>query len=401
MVTPPNQAMITLAPQQKAALAVQKAGNVSTTLLHYWYQLAHHFPAPNHCETDARIDKTDSGNQAVLQCANHADQYCCDHNRDENNVCCDKSDSTLFFPLPQGKSYAFIAADGYAVADSGANPPSPSAQTRVASASSALFPTTSYINDPIVSNPVFSILSSVSNVVAGASSPTSTSSTPPVTSSKTTTVVHSSTQSNQNGQTSVVLLTSVITTGAAAPQVTSPAAATDTTSTPNKSSNAAAIGGGVGGGAAALLLLSALVFFLVRRRRRRKERELDEATMHRPQGYLADQKDMDYMYKGQNGSGGTPYTGTTVAAGVEDSPELDGTEVMRKPSGRDYRPGDATRVETKMADTGGNGLGLGPRSHRNENRLSELVGSSPTTGQQRTYPAQGKWERYEQAGQGR
>ncbi|KAL8626332.1 hypothetical protein Q9189_007980 [Teloschistes chrysophthalmus] len=241
----------------------------------------------------------------------------------------------------------------------------------------------------------------LSNVVAGASTSTSTSSTLPPPSPKTTTVVQSSTQSNQNGQTSVVLLTSVITTGAAAPRVTSPAAATDTTSTPSKSSNAAAIGGGVGGGAAALLLLSALILFLVRRRRRRKERELDEATMHRPQGYLADQKDMDYMYKGQNGNGGTPYTGTTVAAGVEDSPELDGTEVMRKPSGRDYRPGDATRAETKVADTGRNGLGLGPQNHRDENRLSELVGSSPTTGQQRTYPAQGKWERYEQAGQGR
>lgn len=353
------------------------------------------------CQTDARIDHTDSGNQAVLQCGNHADQYCCDHNRDENNVCCDQSDSTLFFPLPLGKSYASIAADGYAVANPGANPPSPSAQTSAATASSAATSTAPNVNNPSVSNPVFSILSSVSNVVAGASTSTSTSSTLPPPSPKTTTVVQSSTQSNQNGQTSVVLLTSVITTGAAAPRVTSPAAATDTTSTPSKSSNAAAIGGGVGGGAAALLLLSALILFLVRRRRRRKERELDEATMHRPQGYLADQKDMDYMYKGQNGNGGTPYTGTTVAAGVEDSPELDGTEVMRKPSGRDYRPGDATRAETKVADTGRNGLGLGPQNHRDENRLSELVGSSPTTGQQRTYPAQGKWERYEQAGQGR
>ncbi|KAI4241350.1 MAG: hypothetical protein LQ352_007470 [Teloschistes flavicans] len=348
-----------------------------------------------------RIDHTDTGDQAVLQCANHGGQYCCDHNRDVNNVCCDQTDSQLFFALDQGKSYASIPPNGNAVAVSGASPPSSSIQYISATQTGGLAAANAYV--PSISNPVSSILASVSdaNAIASIPSPTSTSSTPLSTSSKTTTIVQSSTQSGQNGQTSVVLLTSVITTGAAAPQVTSPSAATDTTSPPHKSSNAAAIGGGVGGGVAALLLLSALAFFLLRRSRRRRDRELDEATMHRPQGYLADQKNMEYMYKGQDGSGGTPYTGTTIAAGAGDSPELDSTEVRRKPSGKDYRPGDVTRLETKVRNTGGNGLGLGQQSHTNENRLSELAGSSPTTAHERTYPAQGKWERYEQAGQSR
>ncbi|KAL8690468.1 MAG: hypothetical protein Q9218_004091 [Villophora microphyllina] len=345
---------------------------------------------------------TDAGDQAVLQCSNHGGQYCCDHNRDVNNVCCDQTDSKMFFSLPQGNPFASIPPNGDAVAVFGANAQSPSTQDNAAPVSSAAGAAVRSITNPAttIKNPASSVQSSVSNAVAGASSATSA---PSITSSKTTTIVHSSTQSGQNGQTSIVLLTSVITTGAPAPQITSPSAATNTTATSNQSSNAAAIGGGVGGGAAALLLLSALTFFLLKRRRRRKERELNEATMHRPQAYLADQKDMEYMYKGHNGGAGagTPYTGTTAAADVEGgSPEIDGTEITPKLGGRAFRPGEATRVDNKVAKESGptDGLGLEPESPPNRNRLSELPGSRPTTGYENAYPAQGKWERYGQAG---
>ncbi|KAI4090934.1 MAG: hypothetical protein LQ344_004462 [Seirophora lacunosa] len=310
-------------------------------------------------------NKSDFGAQAVQQCSNHGNQYCCDQNRDVNNVCCNRNDDSLFFPLPQGTPTATIARLGAPAAaasgdskDSNKNetdenetdenepdenetdesnapaastspttPESPAASERVASTTN---------NPPTPQNNIKS------------QSPTTTSSTP-------TTITSSSTASS-NGLTSLVLLTSIITTAPSpAAQITSPASPS---ASPSSSTNAAAIGGGVGGGIAALLLLSCLAFVLLRRRKRRRQREHEAATVQPPTTFLADQKveDLEYMYKGQ----GTPGTTTTTATGgdgeQELSPELDGREIVppvaattggyaREGTRGGRRPGEATRAE--------------------------------------------------------
>ncbi|KAL8714443.1 MAG: hypothetical protein Q9220_001776 [cf. Caloplaca sp. 1 TL-2023] len=211
----------------------------------------------------------------------------------------------------------------------------------------------------------------------------------------TTTSIGTSTHS-QNGQTSIVLITSII-TSAALGSVTAPADAIPPAApaaSPNSSSNAAAIGGGVGGGVAALLLLSILICCLVRRRRRRKQQEKDEATMQRPQTYLADQKEMEYMYKGQDL--GTPYAGTTSTA-ADASPEIDGREFV--PTGRP-KPGEATRVDRKTTDAeAGKGHGLGPVEQGGMNGgVSELPGSMPNSrGKGDVEGKPDKWRLYEMA----
>ncbi|KAI4119014.1 MAG: hypothetical protein LQ338_007335, partial [Usnochroma carphineum] len=275
-----------------------------------------------------RAENTDAGDQAVLQCANHGGQYCCDHNRDVNNVCCDQSDDSLFFALPKGNPTASIAKLGTPAAASGGG----SNNNNFAPASSSspqAFPQTS--NSPTTSGSIPTVATFDEPPTAFSSPVSTTQSTPrpfahspSSSSSSTSTLIHSSTAS-ASGRTSIVLLTSFITTPVSSPETASPAhpaASPSSSSSHHTSSNAAAIGGGVGGGVAVLLLASLIAFFLLRHRKRRKQRELQDATMQRPQTFLADQKDvggLDYMYKGQDQ--GTPSTAQ------EGSPELDGTEI--------------------------------------------------------------------------
>ncbi|KAL8915840.1 MAG: hypothetical protein Q9172_006612, partial [Xanthocarpia lactea] len=71
------------------------------------------------------IDKQDSGNQAVQQCANHGGQYCCDKNRDPANYCCNQNDDSLFFVLPRGNPTATIASLGGPAQATGSNGDAP------------------------------------------------------------------------------------------------------------------------------------------------------------------------------------------------------------------------------------------------------------------------------------
>ncbi|KAL8644014.1 MAG: hypothetical protein Q9210_007464, partial [Variospora velana] len=292
-------------------------------------------------------DKTDYGAQAVQQCSDHGNQYCCDQNRDVNNVCCDRNDDSLYFALPQGKPTATIAQLGAPAAaasgdsnESNNNPSNknkpeedepnqdePSENEPVESDPPAVTP------QPVTPQPSTTPPRPTASapITTSANSPQRTqnninSQTPTTTSSAPATITSSSTASS-NGVTSLVLLTSVITTAPSpAAEITSPTSASASTSS---SSNVAAIGGGVGGGVAALLFLSCLAFVLFRRHKRRKQLEHEEATVHPPTTFLADQKveDLQYMYKGQS----TPGTTTTAATGdgeMDGSPELDGREII-------------------------------------------------------------------------
>ncbi|KAL9021889.1 MAG: hypothetical protein Q9185_000903 [Variospora sp. 1 TL-2023] len=316
---------------------------------------------------------TDPGAQAVQQCADHGNQYCCDQNRDVNNVCCNRNDDSLFFALPQGKPTATITQLGApAAAASGGSNGSNDKNNPNDNEPEEDEPEE---NEPEEDEPKQNATSEKEPVGSDTralvqSTPRQPSTTPPAptaSSDGATSVVLIT--SSSNGATSVVLLTSIITTAPSpAAQITSPASASAPTSAPtSSSSNAAAIGGGVGGGIAALLFLACLAFVLFRRRKRRKQREHEEATVHPPTTFLADQKveDLQYMYKGQS----TPGTTTTGDGETDGSPELDGREIIPPVAMGGYgregttnagrRPGEATRVEG--LGLAGAGAGVGPR----------------------------------------
>ncbi|KAL8678983.1 MAG: hypothetical protein Q9186_004704 [Xanthomendoza sp. 1 TL-2023] len=390
--------------------------------------------------TRRKLEKQDSGNQAVQQCSNHNNQYCCDHNRDPANYCCNQNDDTLFFDLPNGKPTAKIASlGGPADAaddsnseedDSTSNPSTSAIQRGSPNVPSVSLPPNPATTIALPSNPAASIVAnppSAASIVAVTPSPS--------------TVTRLSTSSAPNGQTSIILLTSIVsrtpslstslTPSSSSSAGASPADSPPPSSSSSSSSNTAAIGGGVGGGIAALVAAFA-IFFLLRRRKRRKAREVEEATMKRPQAYLADQRGMEYMYRGQQqhaaGGGeagmGTPYTGSTALGGEEGSPEIDGKEIPTplmggKGGGGVFRPGEKTRVDEKKglrdwggADekVGGEGLGFVATSRfggRKQEEVSELpAGDVPRKGG-REGEGEGdgavvdKWRRYEIAAEGR
>ncbi|KAL8800904.1 MAG: hypothetical protein Q9182_004828 [Xanthomendoza sp. 2 TL-2023] len=371
-----------------------------------------YYPNGGVSKDDAPYNR-DSGNQAVQQCSNHNNQYCCDHNRDPSNYCCNQKDDTLFFALPNGKPTASIASlGGPAVATGGSSSstsPSP-IQKGPPTPPSISLPANPATTIALPSNPAYSIVSMPAPSTSGFSS-------------SATTVTRLSTSSAPNGQTSIILLTSIISRTPSSTPPSSSAAAGAADSPPlsrsSSSSNTAAIGGGVGGGVAALVVASAL-FFLLRRRKKKRAREIEEATMKRPQAYLADQRGMEYMYKGQHpGDGGqagseTPYTGST-ALGEEGSPEIDGKEIPSPMIGVKkgwFRPGEKTRMDEKKGprdwgtgnEKGGQGLGfaapLEPASKQEE--VSELpAGDVPRRGGREGEGAVvDKWRRYEIAAEG-
>ncbi|KAL8768545.1 MAG: hypothetical protein Q9209_005230 [Squamulea sp. 1 TL-2023] len=362
----------------------------------------------------ARMDKTDSGNQAVQQCSNHNGQYCCDHNRDPANYCCKENDPKLFFALPQGNPTALIASLGGPAEATGSSTGSAtdddddndddnsSPQNKVPTSTPAPetdSPTNNIPSQP--ANPATSIVATIPSISIPFASPA--------------TITSSVTQSGRNGQTSIILLTSVISTtpsltstpsNAATPPPTAAAAAAAPPSSSSSSTNAAAIGGGVGGGVAALILLSILLFLLRRHRNRRKAKKLEEATIHRPQTYLADERGIEYMYKGQHGNG-TPYTGTTVQGGEEGSPEIDGKEIKIAAGGKGFRrprPGEATRVEKGSSDKSeGLGLAAPPATGmQRQGEVSELPGEDIPRRRDGVPqpPMVDKWRRYDEMAAG-
>ncbi|KAL8821014.1 MAG: hypothetical protein Q9223_000890 [Gallowayella weberi] len=358
--------------------------------------------------------KRDSGNQAVQQCSNHNNQYCCDHNRDPSNYCCNQKDDTLFFALPDGKPTASIASLG-----------GPADATGRTSSSASPSP----IQKGPPTPPLISLPPNPATTIAPPSNPAySIVAIPPSAasdfSSSATTVTRLSTSSAANGRTSIVLLTSIIsrTPSPTPPSTSAVAGAADSPrpSPSSSSSNTAAIGGGVGGGVAALLGASAL-FFLLRRRKRKRAREIEEATIKRPQAYLADERGMEYMYKGQHPGGGgeagseTPYTGSTALGGEEGSPEIDGKEIPTPIMGMKkgvFRPGEKTRVDEKNGprdwrtanERGAEGLGFAPPlgSDRKQEEVSELPGDDVPRrgGREGEGAVVDKWRRYEIAAQG-
>ncbi|KAL8783193.1 MAG: hypothetical protein Q9213_004822 [Squamulea squamosa] len=359
---------------------------------------------PHYCTTD-------SGNQAVQQCSNHNGQYCCDHNRDPSNYCCKENDPKLFFALPQGNPTALIKSLGGPAEATGS-----SGNDNENDSSSPQNKAPTSTNPPATDSPIVNIPSQPANPATSIVVSRPSFSIPSVSPA---TITSSITQSGRNGQTSIVLLTSVISTtpsptatasNAATPAPASAAPPSSSSSSSSSTNTAAAIGGGVGGGVAALILLYILLFLLRRRRNRRKAKKLDEATIHRPQTYLADERAMEYMYKGQHGDG-TPYTGTTVQGGEEGSPEIDGKEIKTaaaaggRPRPRP-RPGEATRVEKGSSDKS-EGLGLGaPLPAQRQEEVSELPGEDiprrrdDGAMQQQPPVVVDKWRRYDEMAAG-
>lgn len=228
---------------------------------------------------------TDSGDQAVLQCSGHGGNWCCDHNRNASNVCCDSTNSNDFFPLAKGISVASISTTGPAAA-------------------SAII---------ILGNPGNGAQSSSETT----STSPSTSTTPTLTSTSTTKSAGGGVASQSpTSLVSVISIVSVVTSAADGAPVTTtnmimttiPAASVPASS--NSNHHGAEIGGGVAGGVAFIALVS-LAFFLLRRRKKRQQYQSAPTTEYR--------NSMDYMYKAKDM--GSPNT-------AETSPEIDGTPIV-------------------------------------------------------------------------
>lgn len=238
------------------------------------------------------LDNKDAGDQAVQQCSDGS--WCCDHNRDPANYCCDTSNKGDFFQLPQGSAYASIdqlATGGSAATEELTNPTVRVGAARPESSSSSTTTTTTHLPSP-------------------PGPPNRNPETLVVTSE----IVH---DPARPGKTSVVLVTSIV-----AP--TLGADTTDTISPPDSqtqdegsSPNVAAIAGGVGGGVAVVAGAALGIFFCLHRRKKRRRREEREQVL--PTEYLADRKSIEYMYKGNE------EVGTPLEEGG--SPEIDGREV--------------------------------------------------------------------------
>lgn len=237
---------------------------------------------------DRSTGNTDSGDQAVLQCSAHGGNWCCDHNRNASNVCCDSTNSNDFFPLAKGISVASISTTGPAAA-------------------SAII---------IIGNPGNGAQSSSETSETTSTSP-STSTTPTSTSTSTTKNAGGGVASQSpTSLVSVISIVSVVTSAANGAPVTTtnmimttiPAASVPASS--NSNHHGAEIGGGVAGGVALIALVS-LAFFLLRRRKKRQQYRSAPTTEYR--------NSMDYMYKAKDM--GSPNT-------AETSPEIDGTPIV-------------------------------------------------------------------------
>ncbi|OCK74342.1 hypothetical protein K432DRAFT_430072 [Lepidopterella palustris CBS 459.81] len=84
-------------------------------------------------------DLTAAGDEAVLQCSNHNNQYCCDGDRVHVHCCTDSN--IEYFDLAQGIAYASIGSGSTPtsapVINSNANPPSSAAPSAAAPSSAA------------------------------------------------------------------------------------------------------------------------------------------------------------------------------------------------------------------------------------------------------------------------
>lgn len=225
----------------------------------------------------------------MQQCSDGS--WCCDHNRDPANYCCDRSNNGDFFQLPKGSAYASI--DQLATGGSAATKELASPTVRVGVARPE--PSSSSISTSITHRP--------------SGPPNRNPETPLIKS----TIVQ---DSASPGKTSVVVITSIVapTFGAGTTETVSPP--DSETQDEGSNPNVAAIAGGVGGGVAVMAGAALGVLFCVRRRKKRRREEGEQVL---PTEYLADRKSIEYMYKG-NEEVGTPFE-------ERGSPEIDGREV--------------------------------------------------------------------------
>ncbi|KAM0805018.1 hypothetical protein BDR22DRAFT_885108 [Usnea florida] len=252
--------------------------------------------ASSGCPGICTDDNTDAGDQAVLQCSGHGGEWCCDHNRNASNVCCDNTDSD-FFSLQKGFSVASISTTGPAAASVGiiGNPFNNGAQTPAAT-SSPSSSTTSTSTTPSSTSTSSSTTSTTNNAGGGPAkqSPTSIVSIISITSIITT---------DGNLQTTTNMIMSTV-----------PPSADSSSSSPSSShTNSAAIGGGVAGGVALIALIALASFLLLRRRKKRQQYHSAPPPDYR--------NSMEYMYKANDM--GSPHT-----ADNETSPEIDGTPIV-------------------------------------------------------------------------
>ncbi|KAL9610571.1 MAG: hypothetical protein Q9167_004722 [Letrouitia subvulpina] len=237
----------------------------------------------------------DAGDQAVQQCSDGS--WCCDHNRDPANYCCDRSNNGDFFPLLKGSAYASINQLATGGSAATAELASPTVRVGVArpepSSSSTSTTTPQRPSRPPARNPETPLIES--KTVHDPASP---------------------------GKTSVVFITSIVaptlSTGTGTGTGTGEITFSPDSETQDKGSNpnVAAIAGGIGGGVAVVAGAALGVLFCINRRKKRRR---DEGEQVPQTEYLADRKSIEYMYKG-NEEGGTPFE-------EGGSPEIDGREV--------------------------------------------------------------------------
>ncbi|CAF9904478.1 MAG: hypothetical protein ALECFALPRED_008574 [Alectoria fallacina] len=309
--------------------------------MHRWFALPN-WTVRRYVCADQLIDNTDAGDQAVLQCSGHGGDWCCDHNRNASNVCCDSTNSNDFFPLSKGTSVASISTTGPAAA------------------------TASIIGNPGNADTTSTETTSTS------SSSSSTSTTPPSTSTLALALTLSSFTKTAGSDTaipsptnlvSIISIVSVLTSVPGGGLSTATSAVLQTTSPtalPASSSShlGAEIGGGVAGGVA-LIALIALAFFPLRRRKKRQQYQTAPTTEYR--------NSMDYMYKANDM--GSPKT-------AETSPEIDGTPIVGVYRGWGPTGGEGALRVVNGSDRQSTVSGLTGANAR-DSLMSEL--DSPTT----------------------
>ncbi|KAF2812948.1 uncharacterized protein BDZ99DRAFT_411296 [Mytilinidion resinicola] len=181
-------------------------------------------------------DLTAVGDEALLQCSNHNDQWCCDG--DGTHVHCCTDDNIQYFDMPEGKAYATVGG--------GSTPSSAPTVNTFGPASSS-----------VTSSPSPPSSSSSQHASAAASSEASSSSTP-------------KSSSKAAGMTSVRTSISSGSSGVATVFITIPpssAPTTTTSSTSGKGSHTGLIIGCAVGVPVGLALIGLLTFFLLRRRK--------------------------------------------------------------------------------------------------------------------------------------
>ncbi|KAL9137145.1 MAG: hypothetical protein Q9175_001657 [Cornicularia normoerica] len=285
---------------------------------------------------DQSIGNTDSGDQAVLQCSGHGGDWCCDHNRDASNVCCDSLNSNEFFPLSKGTSVASISTTGPAAASAN-----------------------------IVGNPGNGGMRSSGTTSTSSSTSTTPSSTSTSTSSATSitkSAVGGTANQSPASLVSVISIISIVTTNGGLITATSMIVQTiSPTTVPaswTPSHLGAEIGGGIGGGIA-LIALILFAFFLLHRRKKRRQYQSAPTAENR--------NSLDYMYKSNDM--GSPHT-------AETSPEIDGTPIVGAYRGWGATGGErALRVMNGSDRQSMNSAQMGTKGR--DSVMSEL--ESPTT----------------------